>query len=242
MTDSKSQSPHDQQGDPSSTSLKIRGLQSEHAWDYENGFYWFSHPSRLNKMLAHYELYKTVTGLPGHVFELGVYKGTSLLRLATFRNALESDASRKIVGFDAFGRFPTDHLSLSEDIDLIREFEGAGGEGLTVPELSSVLERKCFQNVSLVKGNVFETVPAYLVQHPETRIAFLHLDMDVKEPTAFALRELYSRVVPGGLIVFDDYNAVKGATDAVDEFIAVQKLRIEKLGFYKLPTFIRKPL
>ena len=128
MTDSKSQSPHDQQGDPSSTSLKIRGLQSEHAWDYENGFYWFSHPSRLNKMLAHYELYKTVTGLPGHVFELGVYKGTSLLRLATFRNALESDASRKIVGFDAFGRFPTDHLSLSEDIDLIREFEGAGGE------------------------------------------------------------------------------------------------------------------
>ena len=105
-----------------------------------------------------------------------------------------------------------------------------------------MLERKCFQNVSLVKGNVFETVPAYLVQHPETRIAFLHLDMDVKEPTAFALRELYSRVVPGGLIVFDDYNAVKGATDAVDEFIAVQKLRIEKLGFYKLPTFIRKPL
>lgn len=242
MSGKKSTAPHDEQNDPTSTSLAFRGLESAHAWDYENGFYWFSHPSRLNKMLAHYELYKTIVGLPGHVFELGVYKGTSLLRLASFRNALESDASRKIVGFDAFGRFPTDKLSLSEDMDLIKRFEGAGGEGLTVPELSSILERKCFQNVSLVKGNVFDTLPNYLVENPETRIAFLHLDMDVKEPTVFALNELYARVVPGGLIVFDDYNAVKGATEAVDEFIAQKRLRIEKLSFYKLPTFIRKPL
>lgn len=35
----------------------IQGLSPGKVWDYENGFYWFSDPTRLNKMLAHYELY-----------------------------------------------------------------------------------------------------------------------------------------------------------------------------------------
>ena len=33
---------------------------------------------------------------------LGVSKGASLVRFATFRDALENDFARKIVGFDAF--------------------------------------------------------------------------------------------------------------------------------------------
>ena len=227
---------------PVVTNLTTRGLESDRAWDYENGFYWFSHPSRINKMLAHFDLYKSIIGIPGHIFELGVFKGTSLIRLATFRAILESEYSRKIVGFDAFGKFPVDKLSLSEDIDLIKHFESIGGDGLSVDELGEIMQKKCFQNINLIKGNVFETVPKYLKENPETRIAFLHLDMDVKEPTAFALEELYSRVVPGGVIVFDDYNAVKGETDAVDEFLAQKKLRIEKLSYYNIPSFIRKPV
>ena len=69
----------------------IRELNPADVWDYENGFYWFSPKSRLNKMLAHYELYKTIVNIPGHIFELGVYKGASLVRFATFRDALEND-------------------------------------------------------------------------------------------------------------------------------------------------------
>jgi hypothetical protein len=98
---------------------QIRGLSDGNVWDYENGFYWFSSPTRLNKMLAHYELYKSIVGLPGDIFELGVYKAASLIRLATFRNLLENDFSRKIVGFDAFGKFPKDQLSQQHDLTFI---------------------------------------------------------------------------------------------------------------------------
>jgi hypothetical protein len=31
--------------------MKIRDLDEEKKWDYENGFYWFSSSSRLNKLL-----------------------------------------------------------------------------------------------------------------------------------------------------------------------------------------------
>ena len=228
--------------DLSASELEIRGLSSRDVWDFENAFYWFSHPSRVNKLLAHYELYKSVVGLPGHVLELGVYKGASLVRFATFRNALENDSARKIVGFDAFGKFPTDKVDLDSDLAFVTDFEKAGGDGISIEDLRALLHRKSFQNIELVKGNVFDTLPVYLDSHPETRIALLHLDMDVREPTEFALSKLYQRVVPGGLVVFDDYNAVAGETEAVDEFVARNKLRLEKAPYYSVPSYVRKPL
>ena len=211
-------------------------------WDYENGFYWFSSKTRLNKLLAHYELYKIIATIPGHIFELGVYKGASFVRFCTFRDALENDYSRKIVGFDAFGEFPTDNLEMKDDLAFIESFEGAGGHGLNKDEVEDILSEKGFENFELIKGNVFDTLPKYLSANPETRIALLHLDMDVKEPSDFALELLYERIVPGGLIVFDDYNAVAGETISVDEFVAKYKLKLEKLPFYNVPTFVRKPL
>jgi hypothetical protein len=220
----------------------IRKLNRSDVWDYENGFYWFSPKSRLNKMLSHYELYKTIAHIPGHIFELGVYKGASLVRFATFRDALENDYSRKIVGFDAFGAFPTSNLEVEDDLNFIEKFEGAGGYGLSDDEVAGVLSSKGFENFDLVKGNVFDTLPRYLSDNPETRIALLHLDMDVKEPTDFALELLYDRIVPGGIIVFDDYNSVVGETISVDDFVSKHRLKLEKLPFYNVPAFVRKPV
>jgi hypothetical protein len=220
----------------------IRGLNKKDVWDYENGFYWFSPKSRINKLLAHYELYKSIKDIPGHIFEFGVYKAASLVRFATFRDALENDFSRKIVGFDAFGAFPTNQLKIKDDLNFIEKFEADGGHGLNEEEAKNILLSKDFKNFSLVKGNVFDTLPTYLENNPETRIALLHLDMDVKEPTDFVFDLLYERVVPGGLIVFDDYNAVAGETISVDEFAKKYHLKLEKLSFYNVPTFIRKPI
>ncbi len=220
---------------------KIRDLNRSSVWDYENGFYWFSSKTRLYKMLAHYELYKMITSLPGHIFELGVYKGISLVRFCGFRDALENDYSRKIIGFDVFGGFPTNNLKVKDDLDFVERFEDVGGPGLSKEEVEDVLSSKGFENFQLIKGNVFESLPKYLSKNPETRIALLHLDMDVKEPTDFALEQLYERLVPGGIIVFDDYNMVAGETISVDEFIDKQKLKLEKLPFYKMPAYVRKP-
>lgn len=219
---------------------QIRGLNAENVWDYENGFYWFSDKTRINKLLAHYELYKTITNLPGHIFELGVYKSASIVRFATFRDCLENDFSRKIVGFDAFGEFPKDGIKDEGDLDFISEFEMQGGEGLSQEEVNGILTYKGFQNIQMIKGNVFDTLPKYLLENPETRLALVHFDMDVKEPTDFAIEMLYERVVPGGLLVFDDYNAVAGETASVDALVAKFKLKLEKLPFYNIPAYIIK--
>ena len=219
----------------------IRGMNETNIWDYENAFYWYSSPTRLNKLLAHFELYKSISDLPGHILEFGVFKGVSLIRLATFRSTLENDFARKIVGFDAFGKFPKKGLKLKIDQDFSIHHDKSAGNGLDIKTLKNILNKKGFKNIELIKGNIIKTLPKYLDDNPETRIAFLHLDMDVKEPTDLALNLLFDRVVPGGLIILDDYNAVAGETISVDEFVKKNKLKIEKLPYYYLPAFIRKP-
>ena len=224
--------------------IEIRGLRSGQAWDYENGFHWFSHPSRIAKMFAHYELYKKIANIPGHVLEFGVYKAASMIRWLTLRGILESDFSRKVYGFDAFGKFPVADVAHPADLSFIREFEGAGGEGLSANECNLIFQQKKFQNFSLIEGNVFDTLPSFRSDHPELRSAWLHLDMDVKEPTAYVLDMLYERVVSGGLIVVDDYNAVSGATLAIDEFLSKagnNGIAINKLPYYNVPAYLKKP-
>ena len=93
-------------------SQNFLGFETEKCWDYENGFYLTSDVTRLAKMLAHYELYKRIIGLPGHFVECGVYKSASFLRFATFREVLESPYSRKMIALmlSAFFRKATKTL------------------------------------------------------------------------------------------------------------------------------------
>ena len=220
--------------------MKIKNLEMGRVWDYENGFYWFSDTTRINKLIYHYELYKLIQNIPGDILEFGVFKGISLLRFCHFRDALENNYTRKIVGFDYYGKFPTDRVKSKDDLNFIKHFEDVSGYGCSKNELMEILNNKGFKNFELVEGNIFDTLPGYLKKNPETRLSLLHLDLDVAEPTKFVLETMYDRVVAGGLIVIDDYNSVTGATKSVDEFIKDYSLKLETLSFYAKPSFIRK--
>lgn len=209
-------------------------------WDYENGFYHTSHYTRIAKLVAHYELYTKIIGLPGHVVELGVYKAASFIRFCSFREMLESPFSRKIIGFDAFGAFPIPAGASAADLHFVEAFENEGGEGLSLEEADIILKAKGFVNYELIGGDILQTVPDYVDTHPEMRIALLHIDVDIYKPTVVALEYFYDRIVPGGFLVFDDYSIVAGETDAVDEFFANKGLSIQKLPISHRPAYIQK--
>lgn len=210
-------------------------------YEVENAFYLQSHPARLGKLLAHYELYRKITHLPGAVVEAGVYKGASLMRFAGFRDILENANSRPIIGFDAFGDFPRGAVEGASDRSFIDAFEGAGGPGISKEGLEDALIAKGYDNVSLIKGDIFESLPAFLERDPACRIALLHLDMDVYEPTAFVIKQLAKHMVRGGLILFDDYGLVEGATRAADELAGELGVSPQKLAHYQVPAFIEMP-
>ena len=193
----------------------------------------------MAKLLSHYEIYERVRELPGAIVAYGVYKGASLSRFASFRALLENDHGRTIYGFDAFGAFPTAGVQSDADQQFISQFESAGGGGIPRTDLEEALEAKGFSNIELIEGDVFETIPALLARTPHLRIALLHLDMDVYEPTRFAIETLLPHMTRGGFVVFDDYNAVEGATRAADELCARLGLSLQKAAFYNLPAYLQ---
>jgi hypothetical protein len=217
---------------------KLLGFNIDRKWDYENGFYLTSHVTRFAKMLAHFELYKSIVNLPGHIVECGVYKGASLIRFASFREILESPYSRKIIGFDAFGKFPDQDDPT--DSAFVERFEEAGGDGIAAEELREVFTYKSFMNYELIEGDILQTVPQYLSRHPELKISLLHIDVDVFQPAEVVLKHLYDRVVTNGLVVFDDFATVAGETRAIDNFFLKKNVIIEKLPISHIPAYIRK--
>jgi len=220
------------------TRKQLFGFDISRQWDYENGFNLTSHPKRLSKYLAQYELYKSIINIPGNIVECGVFKGASLVRFCTFREMLENPYSRTIIGFDTFDSFP--YPDNSADQAFVESFEGAAGRGISLDEMKEVLEHKGFSNCELVRGDVAITIPEYLEDHPELKIALLHIDVDVYKPTVVILDQLFDRIVGGGLVVFDDYSTVSGETRAVDGFLAKRGAQIQKLPISHIPSFVRK--
>ncbi len=207
-------------------------------WDIENKFYWYSDLQRVQKSIAQYEIYKKIINLPGAFVELGVYKGCSLIRFATYRNILENDYSRKFYGFDTFGKFPLEEVKLESDEKFVEQFTKGGGESISKDKLEEILNKKKISNFELIKGNIFKSLPKFLESNKELKIALLHLDMDTYEPTNFALSLLSKRMIKGGVIVVDDYNSVYGATKALDEYCEKNSLRIKKMSYYNVPAYI----
>lgn len=212
------------------------GFKVNQAWDYENAFYLTSGVERIGKLLAHADLYRMITSLPGQIVECGVFKGASLIRWATFRTLFEADHSRRILGFDAFGEFP--RSGDSTDRTFIEWFESEAGAGISEQELRECLASKGFSNIDLYPGDILQSVEEYVTANPALRIALLHLDLDVYKPTMEALRHLWPCIVPGGILVIDDYGVVSGATRAVEDFLLADGITFQKLPFTHIPAYV----
>jgi hypothetical protein len=212
---------------------------------YENGFNLTCQSYRLGKLLAHYELYRHILQVPGSIIELGVFKGSSLARLATLRTLLEISMSRKLVAFDTFEEFPALDESLSPwDQEILGELlRHANTRCISVSQMMEVLRRKgCDQEIELVSGDVRETVPAYCHDHPYLRIALMNLDLDLYEPTYTALTYLYPRIEIGGVVMLDNYGGLDGDTQAIETYFATMMLipRIQKFPFAQTPCYVIK--
>ena len=97
------------------------------------------------------------------------------------------------------------------------------------------------ENFELVQGDISKTSETYAKERPGFRIALLYLDLDLEEPTYATLAHLWDRVVPGGVVVFDEYGYhTWSESNAVDRFIREKKLTLRKTGVPAPTAYIVK--
>ncbi len=169
--------------------------------------------------------------ISGAMVECGVWKGGSMMAVARTLIRL-GDVSRSLYLFDTF-----EGMTPPEDID--RSYRGEPASALLAasdPEASWVWAKSPLEEVKgvlantrypsdrvfYVKGAVEETLP----EAAPDRIALLRLDTDWYSSTYHELVHLYPRLVPGGVLIVDDYGHWEGARRAVDEYFAEQRSAI----------------
>jgi hypothetical protein len=88
------------------------------------------------------------------------------------------------------------------------------------------------EKIHFIQGDVKDTLSLSQSESTEnfpSKIAILRLDTDWYESTKIELEALYDRVVPGGLIIFDDYYHWEGQRRAVDNFFQERNLSLDSL-------------
>jgi O-methyltransferase len=172
--------------------------------------------------------------LDGAIVEPGCWNGgfARLMQLA----AAHAGKSRDVWLFDSFEGGPP-------PLDIDRKVTGKLGKGEpngADPELC----RQAFKGsdpakLHIVKGWFEDTFPKTLPQIK--KIAYLHLDADFYEATKFCLEQMYDMVVPGGLIIFDDYSYFLGCKKAVDEFLESRGIQGGLVQTVEHSAYFRKP-
>ena len=137
--------------------------------------------------------------LPGDFVECGVYTGFMSNVVADFVDFSARDKTFYL--YDTFSGFD-DRYSSANDFHL-PGFYNFIQEQYTRPNLyDEVVARfKPYQNIKVLRG----AVPDVLAEDSPTSISYLHIDMNSPAAEVAALDVLFDRVVPGGLIILDDY-------------------------------------
>ena len=193
----------------------------------------------LTNFLAKYEIFKKIINIQGSIIECGVFQGNGLMTWANLSSIFEPyNHQRKIIGFDTFSGIPDvsdqDKTSISEHCHpnaLRSDSHEDLLKCISIYDKNRTLDH--IQKVSLVKGNITQTVPDYLRNNPHTIISLLYLDCVVYEPTKTALKYFLPKMPKGSIIAFDELNSDlwPGETIAVIEELGLSKREIHRFPF-----------
>ena len=181
-----------------------------------------------------------INQVPGAIVECGVLKGASFSRFSMFREIFSNSFSKKLIGFDTFGKFP--ETSFNDDKKpREQQITSAGSQSISKEQLFDVLKNKGIEkNIELIEGDITKTVPDYIKNNPELKISLLNLDTDIYEPAVTILENLFPLVSKGGVVIFDDYGIFAGETKAVDDYFEKSNIEIKKIPFSKTPSYFIK--
>lgn len=164
------------------------------------------------------ELLRLVANVPGDTAECGVYRGASsyLMCLANRDSSLHEKTHHM---FDSF-----EGLSTPSEQDGSHWSEGDLTCGLELVK----------QNLQEFSATAYYPgwIPARFDDVADCRFSFVHIDVDLYEPTRDSIAFFYPRMNPGGILLCDDYaiGSCPGATRAADELLSDKPEKMMRLS------------
>jgi hypothetical protein len=161
-------------------------------------------------------------GIPGDIAEFGVFRGETTLGMAKFLKGLEIE-DRKIHLFDTFEGLPDPDPEDLGDIepDAWKHYEEYYGSLRAVKGMMHGYEEYC----------VYHKGPFFDFFNFDTPLAFAHIDPDLYQGVADAIKICTNVMTMGGGIVIDDYDTSwSGVKIAVERHLSLVKWHIVGSG------------
>jgi len=151
--------------------------------------------------------------ISGAIAELGVFQGQTARLLHYYF------PERKLLLFDTFQGF--------DKRDVEAELETTGLK-TTEEHFSNTAVDSVRKLIQPLNDNI-QFIPGYFpssIQDAEipSEFAFVHIDVDLYQPTLAGLSYFFPKLSHGGIIVIHDYNAWPGVRKAVEEYCLTQSL------------------
>ena len=209
--------------------------ENQSFYDAFNQFIFSNDRRVFAKLLYRHEVFQKIKHLPGDIVEVGVFKGSGIATWAKLYDLYIPHTNKKVIGFDLFSSntspsFFSSYKNGHTMIPVINRIP------IDERSIKSVKERLFQANISdtkyiLIEGDVCYTTREFVEQNPGFRISLLYHDLDLDEPTYESLVNLWDRVVPGGYIIFDEYDYhVFDESNAVDRFLKDKNIKYKVLS------------
>lgn len=182
------------------------------------------------------QLMRPTIRLKGEIVECGSWRGLSSYILCHYLKSDDTDYTGR--GYNIVDSFEGLSEPTSEDVieqQLVLLGRDRQGEAFKASGAYMASEEVVRESLSDFSGISYHRgwIPEVLVKLKRKRFKFVHIDLDLYSPILGSLEFFYPRLVPGGIIVCDDYGSLfwPGAKKAVDDFC-----QTNGLDFFALTT------
>jgi O-methyltransferase len=152
--------------------------------------------------------------IQGDILDIGVFKGQSSI-IAINELTKYNILDRNVYLYDTFEGMPMPTDKDGDHVKKLYKDQWAYGSLKEVKSNIKTYTKYPVNKIFYIKGLVEET----LLTHTHNKIAYMRLDTDFYSSTKAELENLYKFLVPGGVLIVDDYNSkFHGCTNAVHEF------------------------
>ena len=190
----------------------------------------------LIRILTFYELYKLIGNIPGHIAEVGVFKGSGSIFFAKLMKIFEPNSIFMVHGFDWF----EGSVSPSKkDSDLVY----TGGYKNDYESVKKLIKAQDLSKILKIhKLDLRKDLKLFFNSKNHLMFKLVFMDAGHYEVMDQSIPLFYKRLTPGGIMIFDQYSheLAPGEVSAIKKHLPNAELQCFPWGWMPNAYFIKK--